>query len=139
MTSSVVAMLLEGVCGKYISGINTKNISVGTFSGKAVLRNLSLKPEALDDLQVRPVSRSQNKEILKCVYICMPQYFRAKLPICVTESHVGAITVVVSSMTKVSIEIDELYLVAKKRESYDWQKYAEDSVVRVELQNMLPN
>ena len=50
-----------------------------------------------------------------------------------TESHVGAITVIVSSMTKVSIEIDELYLVAKKRDGYDWKKYEEDSVVSVAL------
>ena len=52
MTSSVAATLLEKVCGKYIAGINTGNISVGLLSGKAVLRNLRLKPEALDDLQV---------------------------------------------------------------------------------------
>jgi hypothetical protein len=85
------------------------NISVGLVSGKAVLRNLSLKPEALDDLQ---------------------------LPIRVAESHVGAITVVVTSMTKISIEIDELYLVAKKREDYDWQKYEEDAVVSIVLPNV---
>ena len=108
MANAGASYLLERVCGKYLDGINTSNVQTsfkGLWDGKVSLSNLSIKTEALDALQ---------------------------LPIVVTRSHVGKVTVAVPwkniNTSPAAILIDELYVLAKRRGEYDWSKLQEEAL-----------
>ncbi|PYD84050.1 hypothetical protein DNF23_56670, partial [Pseudomonas syringae pv. pisi] len=47
MLETLAADLLSRFLGQYIEGLETKNISLGLWSGKLCLRSLSLRTEAL--------------------------------------------------------------------------------------------
>jgi vacuolar protein sorting-associated protein 13A/C len=52
MFESLVAGLLEKYVGKYVQNWDSKNLKLSVFSGKVVLRNLLLTPNALDELDL---------------------------------------------------------------------------------------
>ncbi|KAI9031000.1 hypothetical protein CLU79DRAFT_842748 [Phycomyces nitens] len=52
MLESVVSTLLNKVLGAYVSNLNYNQLQIGIWSGEVVLRNLRLKREALDKLNL---------------------------------------------------------------------------------------
>ncbi|WFD35586.1 Vacuolar protein sorting-associated protein 13 [Malassezia cuniculi] len=52
MLEGVLAGVLNRVLAAYVDGLNTKQLNVGIWSGDVTLRNLRLKPSALDHLHL---------------------------------------------------------------------------------------
>ena len=52
MLEGVLAALLERIAGKYVDGIDKKAAKLSVWSGHIVLKNLSLKSSALDDMDL---------------------------------------------------------------------------------------
>jgi vacuolar protein sorting-associated protein 13A/C len=104
MFKAQLAKVLEQSVGQYVAGINSEALNLSIWSGKIELKNLSLKPEALDELH---------------------------LPVVVERGTVGRIFVSVPwkslSSEPVVIEIEDIELVSKKRDAWDWTRYAEEA------------
>lgn len=52
MLEGVLAGVLNRFLAAYVDGLNTKQLNVGIWSGDVTLRNLRLKPSALDPLKL---------------------------------------------------------------------------------------
>jgi vacuolar protein sorting-associated protein 13A/C len=52
MFESLVSGLLQKYLGKYVKNFNTKDLDIALFSGKVVLKNLELRADALDELDL---------------------------------------------------------------------------------------
>lgn len=52
MLESIAASLLSRYLGKYVEGLEKDNINVSLGEGDLVLENLTLRKEALDDLEL---------------------------------------------------------------------------------------
>jgi vacuolar protein sorting-associated protein 13A/C len=59
---SLAASLLEKYLGQYVSGFQKDNLKFSLSSGNAVLENLELKKEALDDLEL-PITVKAGKGV----------------------------------------------------------------------------
>jgi len=55
MFEAQVAYYLNNYLGKYVYGLDAQSLKVSVFQGDVVLRNLKLKPEALEQLDL-PIS-----------------------------------------------------------------------------------
>ncbi|EPY53660.1 vacuolar protein sorting-associated protein 13a [Schizosaccharomyces cryophilus OY26] len=52
MLEGLIAGLLNKVLGSYVDNLDTKQLNIGVWGGHVSLRNLSIKPEALDKLGI---------------------------------------------------------------------------------------
>ena len=52
MFEAQVAYYLNNYLGKYVYGLDAQSLKVSVFAGDVVLRNLKLKPEALEALDL---------------------------------------------------------------------------------------
>jgi vacuolar protein sorting-associated protein 13A/C len=104
MIKQQLAKVLEQSVGKYVEGLNSDALNLSIWSGKIELTNLSLKPEALDELH---------------------------LPVVVERGSVGRIKVSVPWKSlwsqPVEIEISDIELVARKRDGWDWSRYVAEA------------
>ncbi|GAA5849449.1 hypothetical protein JCM5353_001982 [Sporobolomyces roseus] len=94
MLESVAAGLLNKYLGTYVDNLNTSQLNFGVWSGDIKLRNLRLKKDALDKLN---------------------------LPIDVIEGYLGELTIKIAwhalSSQPVRVRIDDVYLLAAPRDS----------------------
>ncbi|GAA5995177.1 hypothetical protein JCM5350_001861 [Sporobolomyces pararoseus] len=94
MLESVAAGLLNKYLGTYVDNLNTSQLNLGVWSGDIKLRNLRLKKDALDKLN---------------------------LPIDVMEGYLGELTIKIAwhalSSQPVRVRIDDVYLLASPRDS----------------------
>ncbi|OZJ06276.1 hypothetical protein BZG36_00800 [Bifiguratus adelaidae] len=92
MLESVVVNVLNRILGAYVSNLNYNQLNIGIWSGDVVLKNLKLKREALDKLD---------------------------LPIDVLEGHLGTLTLNIPwnnlKNKPVKIYVDDVYLLAIPR------------------------
>ena len=92
MFEAQVAYYLNEYLGKYVQGIDRESLKISIYAGDVVLRNLRLKPDALEDLDL-PVS----------VHAGLLGMLRLKVP----WKNLGG--------TPVVVEIDDLYLLIRPR------------------------
>lgn len=94
MFEAQVAYYLNEYLGKYVQDIDRESLKISIYAGDVVLRNLRLKPDALEDLDL-PVS----------VHAGLLGMLRLKVP----WNNLGG--------TPVVVEIDDLYLLVRPRAS----------------------
>lgn len=92
MFEAQVAYYLNEYLGKYVQGIDRESLNISIYAGDVILRNLRLKPDALEELDL-PVH----------VHAGMLGMLRLKVP----WNNLGG--------TPVIVEIDNLYLLARPR------------------------
>ena len=68
MLEGVVASILTKYLGKYVDGLQRENLNVSLGEGDVVLENLTLRTDALEDLELPIVVRSG--KILIRLYQC---------------------------------------------------------------------
>ena len=52
MLEGVLASVIDRIAGKYVDGIDKKDTNMSVWSGHIVLKDLSLKPSCLDDMDL---------------------------------------------------------------------------------------
>ena len=52
MAKRIITTILQNYCGRYIDGISPDNIEASVWSGEVSLKNLRIKPKALDFLEL---------------------------------------------------------------------------------------
>ncbi|EGZ04672.1 hypothetical protein PHYSODRAFT_535894, partial [Phytophthora sojae] len=52
MAKAIILSILEAQLGKYVAGLRSDSLVVGLWSGELELRDLSLKPHSLAELQL---------------------------------------------------------------------------------------
>lgn len=92
MFEAQVAYYLNEYLGKYVQGIDRESLKISIYAGDVVLRNLRLKPDALEELDL-PVS----------VHAGLLGMLRLKVP----WNNLGG--------TPVVVDIDDLYLLVRPR------------------------
>lgn len=115
MFEGLVAGLLNQYLGEFIHDVKTDDLSAAVWSGEVCLKNLKVKTEALDFLQlpIEVVSGYINKIFLKANW-----------------SRLGSKPVVV--------EIDTVYLIARPRENFTSERsQALESAVAAKLRKLL--
>jgi vacuolar protein sorting-associated protein 13A/C len=103
MLAGIAERVLGSVLGKYVEGLDKKNINVGIWSGDFVIENVSVKPEVMDI---------------------------ANLPMNLLFSHIGRIRALIPwkdlSGSPVEIEMDDLYIIAAPKTLEDIEKIGVD-------------
>ncbi|KAG1659488.1 hypothetical protein FOA52_005351 [Chlamydomonas sp. UWO 241] len=103
MFEAQVAYYLNQYLGKYLTGLDAESLKISVWAGDVQLRNLSLKPEALADLE---------------------------LPVTVKAGMLGKLTLKVPwnklGQAPVVVEFDRLYIVAGPKEESEMSGKAED-------------
>ena len=52
MAKRIITTILQNYCGRYLDGISSDNIEASVWSGEVSLKNLKIKPQALDFLEL---------------------------------------------------------------------------------------
>ena len=104
MIKKQLATVLEKAVGKYVEGLNADALNLSIWSGKIELTNLSLKPEALDELHLPVIVQSGSVER---IFVSVPWKTLWSEP--------------------VVVEIQGVDLIARKRDGWDWDKFGEEA------------
>ena len=66
MFESIVSSVLNQVLGNYVDNLDGSQLKLGIFSGNVVLKNLKLKKEAVDKLNL-PIEVFEGKRLYKLI------------------------------------------------------------------------
>ena len=111
MFESILEKILISNFGKFIEGLDKKNLQIGVWSGNIVIQNVSLKPDILNILEL-PIQ--------------MKFSFIGKLSVKVPWASLGS--------KPVEVELEDVYIVLSPIPNVDWKPVDFNSVhKRIEI------